>query len=215
MEYNLSEMDKMTEESNMSAMEKQNDGATRESKKENQYQNNNNSQNYNRGRGKGHNRNINYSSGQPYNWKGMNTNFGLILALKSERYEHKSLYSVFIERLKNHAIQEFTHGNDIVSLIENYEDPKDAINAQLPKDTKTKHAKPQGKKVAVKSEEVEGDDTTPEVDVEFSDEDELSDDVQSMMIKELVKNHINRITKLDMNKMKLYGLIWGQLTTGL
>ena len=196
-----------------------NHSTTNESEKENQSTQNSNYGN-NRGRGNSQkNKNINYSNEQPYGWKGRNESFGLILALKSERYEHKSLYSVFIERLKNHAIQEFTHGNDIVSLIENYEDPKDAINAQLPKDTQlTKRSKrSKGSKVSVKSEEERSDDeNVPKDTYDDATDDESSDNIiQSLVIKELVKNHINRLTKLDMNKMKLYGLIWGQLTTGL
>ena len=134
-------------------MEKHNDNTNKKGEKENQYQNNNTSNTYNRGKGNNNNnRSISYSSGQPYNWKGRNESFGLILALKSEQYENKSLYSVFVERLKNHAIQEFTHRNDIVSLIENYKDPKDAVNAQLLKDTNTKGMKTTKTKVSVKSE---------------------------------------------------------------
>ena len=189
---------------------------------------------YNGKNGKYNGGNVSYNINQPYNWKGRNESFGMILALKSEKYEYKTLYSVFIERLKNHAIQEYTHGNDIVSLIENYKDPKDDINDLLPKNpvrlrkkSRKAGSTPQKSRSLsyakvltpqdiskVKQEEPVNSESSDDDEDDYSD-DEYGEDVQALVVKELVKNHINRLTKLDMNKMKLYGLIWGQLTTGL
>ena len=40
-------------------------------------------------------------------------------------------------------------------------------------------------------------------------EDEQKSEVSKMIQKEKVRNHMERLTKLDNNKMKLYGVIWG------
>ena len=196
-----------------------------DSNKENNGSNNRTGANGRNNRNSNGSKNMRYSTSQPYNWKGRSENFGVILALKSERYENKALYSSFVERLKNHAIQKFTHGNDIVSLIENYEDPTDAINAQFRSDTKRQLGGTQQTQsqtfmktsATVKQETGDDDDDASDgLPLDTNAKIELLDnDVQTLVMKELVKNHINRVTTLDMNKMKLYGLIWGQLTTGL
>ena len=145
----------------------------------------------------GNNNGMTYNNNQPYSWKGRNESFGLILGLKSERYEFKTLFSTFVERLKNHALQEYSHGNDIVNMLEKYKDPSEEINSLLPRKSNLQSTK-------VKTED--GDE---------EEQDQYSKEMENMILKELVKNHIHRVTKLDSNKMKLYGLIWGQLTTGL
>lgn len=165
------------------------------SQNRNYYNNNQSTQNNN-------NSSLNYNSDQPYDWKGRNESFGLILALICKKYEFKYLFYIFVKCLKNHAIQRYTHGNDIVSLIENYKYPKDEINALVqknPRQSASAKSKSSTKKVTVKKENNESSD-----DDEQSQGDEYEDDVQKLVIKELVKNHIHCLTKLDMNKMKLY-----------
>ena len=123
-----------------------------------------------------------FSPSQQYNWKGSNEEVGLIMCLKSERYENKVLFTTFSEKLKNHVIQNFEHANDIVSIIDKYVDPVKIIHKLQPADL----TKEQNKS-----------------------------EVAKMIQKEKVRNHIERLTKLDNNKMKLYGIIWGQCTTAV
>ena len=124
----------------------------------------------------------NYSSGQPYNWKGNNEDVGVIMTLRSERYKNKVLFSTFTDKLKKYVTQNFDHANDMVTILDKHKDPVTAINALQPEDLT---------------------------------EEEQKSEVSKMIQKEKVRNHMDRLTKLDNNKMKLYGVIWGQCTTAL
>ena len=123
-----------------------------------------------------------YSINQPYNWKGRNTEFGEILGLKTERYEYKVLFTAFSERLKNHVIQFFKHGSDIAKMVENYKDPTDEIKALLPKNP-----------ISFSTTKVKKEGQASGTAVDQDDDDIYkSADVQQMIVKELVKNHITR-----------------------
>ena len=51
--------------------------------------------------------NNNYTTQQTYNWKGKNEDLKAIIGLKSERYEHKVLFSIFNDHLKNYITQHY------------------------------------------------------------------------------------------------------------
>ena len=78
---------------------------------------------------------------QPYNWKGSNEDVGLIMCLRSERYENKALFTTFSDTLKKHVIQNFEYVSDIVSIIDKYIDPVNIINKLQPKDLTDKQSK--------------------------------------------------------------------------
>ena len=117
-----------------------------------------------------------------YGYEGMCKDIGVILALRTERYSKKVVYSVFIERLKNHVLVSFNDAKDIVELLETGKDPESDIIAKAPKDLT-------GGKEDSKVEE--------------------------WMNLEKVKIHVKRLQTLGNNKQTLYGLIWGQCSSGL
>ena len=72
-----------------------------------------------------------------YDYAGENKDIGVILAMRTERYSKKVVFSIFIERLKTHALTSFDDAKDIVTLLEQREDPADAIVKEAPKDLVT------------------------------------------------------------------------------
>lgn len=73
------------------------------------------------------NKNSNYTVTQPYLWKGKNEQIKDILALKSERYENKVLFSVFNDHLKNYIAQNYKFAHELLPIIDQYSNPKDSI----------------------------------------------------------------------------------------
>ena len=87
----------------------------------------------------------NYSSSytvtQPYKWTGKNDDLKSILALKSERYEQKVLYSTFTDDIKNYVSQNYKFAHDLIPIIDKFIDPKKDIEADVPKDLTDSEAK--------------------------------------------------------------------------
>ena len=131
------------------------------------------------------NKNNNYNpttiTSHSYDYSGENKDIGVILAMRTERYSKKVVFSIFIERLKNHVLTSFDDAKDIVELLEQRKDPADDIVKQAPKDL------------------VNNKDS----------------DVEKWMNLERCKRHMRRLETLENNKQTLYGLMWGQCSSGL
>ena len=93
-----------------------------------------------------------YSPTQPYDWKGRKESIGVILALRSERYANKVLFTTFTERLCNHVAQEFDYPGDIVTMIDKMEDPTSEINRKQPVDLTDDQSKSEVMKMMKKKE---------------------------------------------------------------
>ena len=69
---------------------------------------------------KKHNQSVQHPTSNPvvhgYDYSGKNKDIGVILALQTERYSKKVVFSVFIEKLKNYVLTNFTEAKDIVTL---------------------------------------------------------------------------------------------------
>ena len=68
-----------------------------------------------------------YSQG--YDYKGEEPKVGVIMALRSERLNHKMIYSSFIEKLKNYILSNFDDAKDVVPIVEELRDTmQDVLN---------------------------------------------------------------------------------------
>ena len=52
---------------------------------------------------------------QGYDYQGEKPKIGVILALKNERFGNKVVFSVFVDKMKNHVLTHFTIGKDMVT----------------------------------------------------------------------------------------------------
>ena len=119
---------------------------------------------------------------QGYNYAGENPKIRVILALRTERFSNKVVYSTFTEKLKNYVLTTFEEARDIIPMIESRKDTtQDIVNEQP---------------------------------VDLSGEDKKNDVLQ-WLNREKVRQYYRRITILENNKETLYGLVWGQCSTGL
>ena len=84
--------------------------------------------------GQNRNKHGSYSITQTYKWNGKNEDLKSILALKSERYEQKVLYTTFTDNLKNYVSQNYKFAHDLVPIIDKFIDPKSDIEADVPPD---------------------------------------------------------------------------------
>ena len=75
-----------------------------------------------------------YAQHKPLTYGGENDDVGVVLALRSERYSKKVVFGVFIEKMKNYVLQNFTDGKDMIPILEKLEDPKNAIILDQPQD---------------------------------------------------------------------------------
>ena len=141
--------------------------------------NTNNSDKNNQGRSDKFATNI---SSQAYNYGGESEHIDVILALRTERFNKKVVYSTFIDKLKNYVLVNFSEANDIIPILEHRKDTIDNVKGERPKDLES---------------------------------DEKDSDVAKMIMAEEVKEHVKRLRVLRNNKQTLYGVIWGQCSSGL
>ena len=71
---------------------------------------------------------------QGYEYKGENNDIGIILALRSERFNNKVVYLTFVEKLKIYVLTNFEYARDIIQVLEQLKDPTNDIIAKQPKD---------------------------------------------------------------------------------
>ena len=90
---------------------------------------------------------------QGYEYQGENTDVGHILALPSEKFSNKVVFSTFIDKMKNYVLTNFEGGKDLLPILEFMKDPKPDIDAQEPVDLSTEEVKSEVKKW-MKQEEV-------------------------------------------------------------
>ena len=119
---------------------------------------------------------------QGYDWLGEHPDLGVVIGLRSERFNYKVTFTTFQEKLKIYALTNFKEAKDIIQIIENFEDPKDTIESEQPTD--------------------------------LTDTEKVNQ-VTLWLKQERVKEYLARLKALKNNKESLYGLIWGQCSTGL
>ena len=105
-----------------------------------------------RGNNQKHKRGRNMFS-QGYEYEGENSTIGVVLALKSERFNMKVVFSSFIEKLKNYILTNFDDSRDMMPILENLKDPTDEIKSNQPIDL-TKDEETSDVKKWIKQEEI-------------------------------------------------------------
>ena len=118
-------------------------------------------------------------------YKGECEDIGYILALRSEKFDRKVQFKIFLEKLGTYIISNLKDGGDIQPLYTNLVDPNDNFT------TKYKPTKP---------------------DYGTSG---IIDEVDLEIYREEVKQFVQRKTNMRRNIEKAYGLIWGQCSAGL
>ena len=69
------------------------------------------------------------SNAQAIDYAGQTKDLGAILALRNERFNHKVIFSTFIEKLKVYVLTNFSHASDMLPIVESLTDPtEDVIN---------------------------------------------------------------------------------------
>ena len=63
-----------------------------------------------------YNNNNRKSSNYGVNYKGDNDDIAVILALRTESFNNKVMFSTFIEKLKNHVLTSFSDGRDMMPI---------------------------------------------------------------------------------------------------
>ena len=121
----------------------------------------------------------------PTSYAGQCEDIGVILALRSERFDKKVQFQVFMEKMDTYVISNFKDGGDIQSVFTELKDPTDVFQAS------NKPMKPE-------------QDDLGEVD-----------EVDKEIYKEEVKQFVQRKINLRRNMEKSYGLVWGQCSSGL
>ena len=94
---------------------------------------------------KGHSQGVHFS--------GDSDDLTVILALRSESFNNKVMFSTFIEKLKHHVLTSFTDARDMMPILEKLEDPRAEIVKNQPIDLEGE-AKDSPVAVAQKTEEV-------------------------------------------------------------
>ena len=59
-------------------------------------------------------------------------NLSVILALRSENYNNKVLFSTFIDKLKNYVLTNFNDARDMIPILDKLEDPRSEIISKQP-----------------------------------------------------------------------------------
>ena len=164
---------------------------------------------------------------QPFSWEGQNKEIGVILGLRPERFQHKVVYSEFIEKVTNYVLQQFNYARDMIPILDSLEEPKRSIIKQ--------HNEAMASDISnivqnTTTEEVEGGVQIKTEGGRDSDSEEsvkqpsqsvvnlitaMNDEVLKWTRQERIKKHITRLTQLENNKERLYGIIRGQCTIGL
>ena len=117
-----------------------------------------------------------------YDYKGETSAIGVILALRTKRFNNKVVYSTFAKKIKNYVLTNFDNAGDLVPIIEELRDTTKDVLSEEPSN------------------------------LESGDEDNL---VKKWLKQEQVKRYWNKLLSLKNNKQSLYGLVWGQLSSGL
>ena len=90
---------------------------------------------------------------QGYDYKGENDNIAFILALPSEKFGNKVIFSTFVDKLKNYVLTNFEGGKDLLPILEFMKNPKPVVEAEEPGDLPDADAKSKVK-TWMKQEEV-------------------------------------------------------------
>ena len=117
-------------------------------------------------------------------YQGECEDIGYILALRSEKFDKKVQFQVFLEKLGTYRVSNLKDGDDIQPLFATLTDPSDNFTSKY-KPTKPEYG-----------------DTgeTNEVDIEI--------------YREEVKQFVQRKINMRRNLEKMYGLVWGQCSSG-
>ena len=126
------------------------------------------------------------ATSNPTSYVGENESVGVILALRSERFDKKVSFQEFMDKIANYVVTNYKDGGDIQPLFVDLVDPTSDFQA------KNKPVKP-----------------------ESNQDEENPDEVDLEIYKEEVKQFVQRKMNLRRNMEKLYGLIWGQCSAGL
>ena len=71
---------------------------------------------------------------KPANYGGENEDIDVILALRDEFFEKRVQYTIFIDKVKNYVLQNFSYAKDVVPILEKLEDTEADVLAQGPSD---------------------------------------------------------------------------------
>ena len=121
----------------------------------------------------------------PTNYSGQCEDISCLLSLRSERFDKKVHFQVFMEKMANYVISNLKDGGDIQCIFHELKDPTE--NFLLTHKT-----------------------VKPPQD-EFGGIDEVDKEIYKEEVKQFVQRKIN----LRRNIEKSYGLIWGQYSSGL
>ena len=124
-------------------------------------------------------------SNNPTSYTGQCEEIGAILALRSERFDKKVQFQVFMEKMDTYVISNLKDGGDIQCV---FTDMKDPTNAFQDANKPVKPAKD-----------------------DFGGVDEVDQEIY----KEEVKQYVQRKINLRRNMEKCFGLVWGQCSSGL
>jgi len=123
-------------------------------------------------------------NGQAY--AGENEDIGYVLAMRSEKFEKKVPFQIFVEKIATYVVSNLKDGGDIQTIFLEMKDPSKTFNESH------KPIKP-----------------------EKRDEDEDIDEVDLEIYREEVKQFVQRKMNMRRNVEKSYGLVWGQCSNGL
>lgn len=119
---------------------------------------------------------------QGYDYKGEKEEIGLILALQTERFNNKVVYTSFVKKLKNYVLSNFDNAKDVIPIIKEMQDTTEEVRNDVP--------------LGLKSEDA-------------------NNIVQKWIKQEQVKHYFRRFELPRNNKETLYGVVWGQCSSGL
>ena len=126
------------------------------------------------------------TTSNPTSYVGENESVGIILALRSERFDKKVSFQEFTDKVENYVVANFKDGGDIQPLFVDLIDPTGEFQV------KNKPIKPK-----------------------TNEDDENPDEVDLEIYKEEVKQFVQQKMNLRRNLEKSYGLIWGQCSASL
>ena len=115
---------------------------------------NNKNKNYDKQNYKGKTHKNSSNSSEQRNQEGDELKVGYILGLRSEWIEKKAFFEVFLEKITNYILQEFTNLRDIVRPIQELKDP--SVNFKkynMPKNLSAKQ-KESGAEVAIQAQRI-------------------------------------------------------------
>lgn len=86
------------------------------------------------GSGNRKNRKGRATNSEGHDFEGENSSIGVVIGLKSERFNKKVVFSTFVENLKNHILTNFDDSKDMMPILDNLKDPIDQIKREQPID---------------------------------------------------------------------------------